>query len=146
GVEHGCETPGRRRLRPGHPGGASPGPDETPCQLSATALILRITVRAPDPVGESTMRLPAPVTRFRRGAVAPPPCAGPPLALLPALGVLLLALAPAGSGADEKAPAKLTPEAVGKLEKAYREERQAAEKSGLLKKFSPEWFERAAAM
>src|SRR5262245_46305822 len=76
------------------------------------------------------MRPPALVTRF----------------LLSVAGAASVLLAPAGKGADEKTAHRLAPEVVERLEKSYQEERQAAEKSGLVKKFSPEWFERADAM
>src|SRR5262245_38729987 len=63
--------------------------------------------------------------------------------LLPAVGVALLALVPAGSGGQ---PATLTSDEVAKLEKAYHDERQAADKAGLTRTFSPEWFTRADAL
>src|SRR5262249_57534057 len=73
----------------------------------------------------------------------------PCLRRLPALvlcGLAGLVLVRPGALAQEKqkeAP-PLTASAVKALQKSYQGERAAADKTGLTKKFSPEWYDRAA--
>src|SRR5262245_20752575 len=79
------------------------------------------------------MSLPAPVSR-------------PPSRLLVlVLGFFVLVRAGSAQPGKEK-PAQLTPDAVKAIQKQYLTERAAAEKDGLTKKFSPEWYERAASL
>src|SRR5262249_36578045 len=58
-----------------------------------------------------------------------------------ALGLILLAMLEAAAA---EAPGKLTAEKVRQLQAKYQEERAAADKEGLTKQFSPEWYEQAA--
>src|SRR5579884_2001381 len=46
--------------------------------------------------------------------------------------------------ASAQTPGKLTAEKVRQLQTQYQQERAAADKEGLTKKFSPEWYEQAA--
>ena len=65
------------------------------------------------------------------------------------LSAAFVALSPSGRAQDDKTekPAeKLTAEQVGEIEKAYEKEQKKAQGDGLEKKFSPETFERAAAL
>ncbi len=63
-----------------------------------------------------------------------------------AAGLLGLTLLTALVAAAVEPAGKITPETVRQLQTQYREERAAADKEGLTKKFSPEWYERAAAL
>ncbi|HZT81069.1 MAG TPA: hypothetical protein VFA26_12635, partial [Gemmataceae bacterium] len=64
----------------------------------------------------------------------------------PARRALALCLFGAAAGlALADAPRPLTPEAVREEQSKFRQERAAADKDGLPKKFSPEWFDRADA-
>src|SRR2546425_451183 len=77
---------------------------------------------------------------------------GVPLALRRALPPLLLAAAlvglafvPRGIAADDE-PKPITAQEVKDLQAKYKEERTAADKDGLTKKYSPDWFARADAL
>ena len=63
-----------------------------------------------------------------------------------AAGLLGLTLLTALVAAAVEPSSKLTPETVRQLQTKYQQERTAADKEGLTKKFSPEWYERAAAL
>src|SRR5262245_15368994 len=62
--------------------------------------------------------------------------------LLLVFAVGLLALIAPGAGAFRPA-GKPSGQSVTQLEQSYQQERQAADKTGLTKMFSPEWFERS---
>src|SRR5262249_12489169 len=61
--------------------------------------------------------------------------------LLLVFAVGLLALIAPGAGAYRPV-GKPSGQSVAEMEQSYQQERQAAEKTGLTKMFSPEWFER----